>query len=109
MSATWARTIMACWPGEGDHGGGGVVDLVAKEAGRRSRTVAGSHGALSLTDLVTNSGGVLGYEGRSRRPIAKAGRRGRSQRKNVAKTHDGECVAEKEGDCESIRHGVSRW
>ena len=96
MSATWARVIMSCWPGEGDHGDGGVMDLVAEAAGCRSRTMAGSHGARSLTDLVTDGGGV-------------SGRGGRSRRKNVAETHNGDWVAEKEGDCESIRQGVSRW
>ena len=33
----------------------------------------------------------------------------KSRRKNVAETHNGDWVAEKEGDCESIRQGVSKW
>jgi len=30
-------------------------------------------------------------------------------RKNVVEMHDGDWVMEKEGDCESIRQGVSKW
>ena len=63
MSTTRACAIMACWPGEGDCGDGGVVDLVAEAVGHMSWMIAGSHDAQSITDLVTDGGGVSGRGG----------------------------------------------